>query len=43
MEGAQGFQIPAEYQIYCLFYCFGFYLNCKAFHQMWQQIQIRQI
>ena len=40
MEGAREFQVSLEYQIYCLFYCFGSSLKFKPCCQIWWQIQM---
>ena len=40
MEGGREFQISAEDQIYCLFYCFGSCLKSKYRYQIWWQIQM---
>ena len=40
MEGAREFQISVEYQIYCLFYCFGSSLKFKLCCRIWRQIQM---
>ena len=40
MEGAPEVQICVEYQIYCLFYCFGSSLKFKSCCRIWRQIQM---
>ena len=40
MEGAREFQVCVEYQIYCLFYCFGSSLKFKPCCRIWWQIQM---
>ena len=40
MESAREFQISVEYQISCLFYCFGASLKLKPYCRIWRQIQM---
>ena len=42
MEGAWKFHNSKEYQIYCLFYCFGSRLEFKPCCQIWQKIQMEK-